>query len=179
MCPPNVFVRKIKGRVENLTNFEKLFSLATSPIPGLYFSDPYSGVSVFASQDEVMAEIPDVAEGGNDSSEQLGEFTHRSEMIRIVAKFIQRESLEIPIAIYCHFTEPLNDNFPMWSSMSHFYWLRPGDGFEELVHELDRYLLSSSYLYSDLVSAVSLNPDLAGATFQDTLDFTDIYDRHR
>ena len=179
MHSPKVIVGKIRGKVENLTNFEKLFSLATSPIPGLYFSDPYSGVSVLASQDEVMAEIRDLSEGGNDSCELLGSFTDRTEMMRMVAKFLQRESLEIPIAVYCHFTEPLKDNLPMWSSMPHFFWLRPGDGFEELVHDLDRYLLGSSDLYSDLVSAVSQNPDLAGAIFQDTLDFTNIYDRHR
>lgn len=178
MHSPKVIAKEIRGKVENLTNFEKLFSLATSPTPGLYFSDPYSGLSVFASQDEVMAEIPDLSEGGNDSCELLGGFTDRSEMMRLVAKFIQRESLEVPIAVYCHFTEPLSDNFPMWSSMPHFYWLRPEDGSEELIHELDRYLLASSDLYSDLVSAVAQNPDLAGATFQDTLDFTDIYGRH-
>jgi hypothetical protein len=78
-------------------------------------------MSVFASHDEAMAEILDPSEDGNDSSELLSEFTDRREMMRLIAKFLQRESLELPIAVYCHFTEPLSDNFPMWSLVPHFY----------------------------------------------------------
>lgn len=160
-------------------NFRKLFALASSPTPGLYFSDPYIGVSLYASQNEVRAEIPDLSEEGNGTSELLGQFSSGEEIIQLVAKFLQREDLELPLAVYCHFKKHSRDDIPLWSSMPYFYWLEPGEGSQHLIRELNEYLLKTSELYSELARAVSQNPDELGQSFEDSIDFSAIYQRHR
>lgn len=157
---------------------KELFSIATSPHPGLHFSAPYLGVSFWIENLEIFAQIPDVSEELEDSRRLLGRFGTSEEEVQLVADFIENEDLEVPLAVFCHHIAIPPDDFPLWSALPHYFWLRPARDALPLVRGIDASLRCTSNLYRELVRVISQDPyDTEGDYFSDQLDFSDIYAR--
>lgn len=163
----------------NISEAEALFSLASSPTPGLPFTDPYLGLEFFRKGNVAIVKSPDLSEEKPDFFQSLGEFESEPELVKRIAEFVDSEGLEIPLAVFCHHSPIPPDEFPIWSSLPQFFWLSSSPNAMWLVEAIDDYLLRSSALYQALVRAVSENPEDPEAilefSLEDSMDFTSFY----
>jgi hypothetical protein len=162
---------------------EQLFAVATSPTPGLPFSDPYIGITFLRNQatGQLFAEEPDLSEESEPTMVLIGDYKDQDGQIVLLARYISEHSLELPIAIHYHHSRVRAD-YPEWSNLRHFFWLDVAGEFWRLVDEVDSYLLSTSPLYRGLVHELNIDPEGDDATTAIigplSLDFSPVYQKH-
>ena len=157
-----------------------VMSLASVPAPGLFFSDPYIGHEISAdNHGRLFVVSHDLSEKAEPQIEFLGNFDNDQKLARLVSEFVTLRDLEVPIAVYCHHSPISPDEFPWWSALPYFYWLRTFAGYSEFPALLDTVLMSESELYRELADLLSQDYAQLESPYlvDEVTGFSELYER--
>lgn len=170
-----------RQKFESLLDAGRLSLVAkfsTHPAPGLFYSDPYEGESVYVDdQKRVIAFMPDEKEGKANHVQLLGLVDSNRGLAEILSHWIVQRDHEVSLAVQQHFLGNISRNDDWWISLHMFYWSETSTEYLETLGAVDQQLLATNELYRELVRIIKSNNLESRSDYQiDYMSgFTDVY----
>ena len=139
---------------------QHVFSVATAPFPGGFFTEPQFGLSIVRRGNAIRAIIPDFSGAGDSVQVPLGRLDSTDEAVSAIAQLIEEEDLETPLAVWSFYSTIDSEQDPFLASLDHFFWLRVDSGFEDLLVKVSQMLLDSNAVYQHLAEILSFRSEV-------------------